>query len=111
MGCRIVCCRASSRGGCSASLRELPASLWALGSLRQLVLHSCSRLRYLPSSMGERPGGVKSQLGAALQSLTISGCESLHGLPVSLLHLKQRITPGPAAEAAAARAVACAVEA
>jgi Leucine-rich repeat (LRR) protein len=90
-----------------ASLRELPVSVGALGGLRQLVLHSCSRLRYLPSSMGGEAAG----LGDALQSLTISGCESLTGLPVSLLHLKQRITPWSAAEAAAARVLACAIEA
>jgi hypothetical protein len=34
-----------------------------------------------------------------------------HVLPVGLLPLKQRITPGAAAEAAAALAVACAVDA
>ncbi|KAF6257205.1 hypothetical protein COO60DRAFT_1701963 [Scenedesmus sp. NREL 46B-D3] len=89
------------------SLRELPASVGALGSLRELVLHSCGRLRQLPSSMGGEAAG----LGDALQSLTISGCDSLHGLPVSLLHLKQKITPGAAAEAAAARALASALDA
>jgi hypothetical protein len=84
------------------SLRELPASVAALRSLRQLVLHNCSRLRHLPSSMGGEAAG----LGDSLQSLTISGCVSLHGLPVSLLHLKQKITPGATAEAAAAEAMA-----
>uniref|UniRef100_A0A383WL19 F-box domain-containing protein n=1 Tax=Tetradesmus obliquus TaxID=3088 RepID=A0A383WL19_TETOB len=85
-----------------ASLRELPPSVGALGGLRQLVLHNCASLRHLPSSMG----GEEAGLGGSLQSLTISGCEALHGLPVSLLRLKQKITPGAAAEAAAAQAVA-----
>eukprot|EP00882_Tetradesmus_deserticola_P011253 GHRQ01011904.1.p1 GENE.GHRQ01011904.1~~GHRQ01011904.1.p1 ORF type:complete len:319 (+),score=121.02 GHRQ01011904.1:412-1368(+) len=89
------------------SLRELPASVGALGNLQELVLHSCGRLRHLPSSMG----GEAARLGDALQSLTISGCDGLDGLPVSLLHLKQKITPGAAAEAAAARALASSLDA